>query len=228
MSKVQLPVELNDALVVEFLRKYPDFFQRHPELLADMQLPHPDTGSAVSLLERQVGILRDQRTELRRRLQHLAQIGHANEALLEKMEQLILDLISATHLDEVLVVLERELKEEFKADGVTVRLFGRGQRPEFISADDPALICLERVLTRHEPVCGHLHDDQLQFLFGAAGEEVGSGALVPICEPNKPTCLGVLGIGSIDPRRFHPEMGTIFLRHLGGVLARVILRHMPS
>ena len=56
--------------IVRFLRDHPDFFERHPELLADMLLPH-ETGSAVSLVERQVSVLREQWDDFKKKLQQL-------------------------------------------------------------------------------------------------------------------------------------------------------------
>ena len=40
-------------IVAKYLRKYPDFLVKHPEVLQAVKLPH-ESGAAVSLIERQV------------------------------------------------------------------------------------------------------------------------------------------------------------------------------
>ena len=51
---------LDENEVADFLRTHPDFFERHLALLTELVVPHSSRGGAVSLLERQVGVLRDQ------------------------------------------------------------------------------------------------------------------------------------------------------------------------
>ena len=51
--------QLPEQAVVDYLTAHPDFFTRHPQLLRDLSLPH-DSGNAVSLIERQVELLRKQ------------------------------------------------------------------------------------------------------------------------------------------------------------------------
>lgn len=51
---------LDENEVADFLRAHPDFFERHLALLSELVVPHSSRGGAVSLLERQVGVLRDQ------------------------------------------------------------------------------------------------------------------------------------------------------------------------
>ena len=44
-----IPAETTDEqLVVQFLQHHPDFFERHPQLLARMRLQHPRNASTIS------------------------------------------------------------------------------------------------------------------------------------------------------------------------------------
>ena len=61
-------------------------------------------------------------------------------------------------------------------------------------------------------------------MFGKVADELASGALIPLLDPTSDECIALLAIGSVDPRRFHAEMGTTFLRYLGAVLARLLRR----
>ncbi|MDX1432677.1 MAG: DUF484 family protein, partial [Gammaproteobacteria bacterium] len=66
--------------VVEYLRANPEFFSRHPGLLEQLSVPH-SCGEAVSLVEYQVSVLRDQIHDLRRRMQVLVANARDNEKL---------------------------------------------------------------------------------------------------------------------------------------------------
>lgn len=216
MSTQQLEtnaVALNDATVADYLRRHPDFFLRHDYLLTDLELPHNAKG-AVSLIERQVAVLREQRQELKRKLQHLTQTARDNEHLLERIEQLILGLLEARGSEALLRRLREGLREDFHADAVELRLFA--------GDSTKARELFDKVIGRGEPVCGHIAPAQAQFLFGKAADELASGAVIPLFAPGSTECIGMLGIGSIDQRRFHAEMGTTFLRYLGAVVARLL------
>src|SRR5687768_1938188 len=69
------------AAVEAYLKAHPDFFEHHPHILALMQLTHTGTGAAVSLIERQVGLLREQNRAIERKLLELVQIARENERL---------------------------------------------------------------------------------------------------------------------------------------------------
>lgn len=222
-SKSSSTTHLREREVVDYLEEHPDFFTSHEYLLTDLALPHPDTGEAVSLLERQVGLLREQKRALSRKLQHIAQAARSNELLLERMEQLILDIIDSGNLESVLEVLERAMREDFHADAVAVRLFARDRTDApFVRPDSEGLQEFGRLLSGRRPVCGNLNGAQKAYLFGDRADELASGAIIPLCAGRKSDCVGLLGIGSTDAKRFHPEMGTVFLAHLGAVAAKVI------
>ena len=59
--------------------------------------------------------------------------------------------------------------------------------------------------------------------FGDAAEHIRSLALVPL---GQTSVFGLLAMGSEDPKRFYPDMGTLYLRRIGelcaaGVTARL-------
>ncbi len=208
------PTLLNEAAVADYLRDHPDFFARHDYLLGELELPHTGAGKAVSLIERQVSILREQRQELKRKLQQLTQTARDNEHLLSRIERLILLLMAADDAATLLQHLEHALREDFHADAVALRTW--------TDATDPAGKLFERIAQRGEAVCGHIAPNQAGYLFGKEAEEIASGAVLPLFSQTDGHCFGVVGIGSVDPRRFHAEMGTTFLNYLGAVLARLL------
>jgi uncharacterized protein YigA (DUF484 family) len=86
------PTRLTDEEVISYLRLDPDFFQRHASLLSELNLPH-ESGAAVSLVERQVAILRERNMNMRRRMNELIEAAKENESLFEKIRSLTLELL---------------------------------------------------------------------------------------------------------------------------------------
>jgi len=222
------PVSGEEEAIAAYLRETPDFFDRHPKLLEDLVVPH-SCGGAVSLVEYQVGVLRDQVHEMRRRMQSLANNARDNEALSQRLHQLTLSLVECTGLDEVLTSLYQAMGEDFNADFAAIRLFadpvsaGEQGLGEFVGKNSAGAELFSQVLTSNKPICGHFKDEQLVFLFPENAGEIGSGALLPL---GRNARFGVLAIGSRDGQRFHPGMGTIFLRQLGDIVSRVLVRHI--
>ena len=217
--------------IVRYLRDNPDFFERHRDLLADMILPHQPQG-AVSLIERQVSVLRDQKLELKHRLQQLTDYARQNEDLSSRLNKLILDLLDADDFDSLLDLIQQRLKSDFDADAVVLRLFNSGApalkaHPDIMDWSEPALGAFEKVIDGRKPVCGTLKPGQLDALFSDYADVVRSAALIPLVESeSSKQCIGLLAIGSHDPQRFRANMGTLFLSHLSHVLTRILKLHL--
>ena len=234
-SQQDQKIEIKDTErdIVRYLRDHPDFFERHPELLADMLLPH-HTGEAVSLLERQVSVLREQRDDYKHKLQQLIHTAQKNEQLNNHVNALILALLDAASLEEVLQIVQTRLKNDFDAEAVVVRLFNTGhptmtRLPELVDWSEPVLGAFEKVIAGRKPVCGALKPGQLDALFSEQSDNIVSAALIPLVESvNSSKCYGLLAIGSPDRNRFRADMGTVFLSQLGKVLSRVLKLHLAA
>lgn len=232
------PKTKNDDLefekqVVKFLRDNPDFFERHRDLLADMTLPH-DNGGAISLIEKQVSILREQKDLHKKRLQQLISNAQINERLSQHINALILSLLDTQDLEQVLEIVQTRLSKDFEADAVVVRLFNTGHpslshRREIIDWSEPVMGAFEKVIKERRPVCGRLKHGQLESLFNDDAGQIRSAALIPLVEnENSKTCYGLLAIGSQNRDRFQADMGTMFLSHIGKILSRVLHRYLEQ
>ena len=229
-QRVAPPAADDEDSIAEYLRAHPDFFDRHPRLLEDLVIPH-SCGGAVSLVEYQVSVLRDQVHEMRRRMQSLANNARENEALSQRLHLLTLSLVECTRLDEVFTNLYQHMCDDFKADFAAIRLFAdpaseidRGLG-EFVGEGSDGTELFSQVFASSKPICGHFKASQLAFLFPEHATEVESGALLPL---GQNPGFGVLAIGSRDPQRFHPGMGTIFLRQLGEIVSRILVPHVAA
>jgi uncharacterized protein YigA (DUF484 family) len=213
-------LSLDEKAVADYLRENPDFFQSNTSLLAMLRIPHT-CGTAVSLVEHQVKVLRDQNRQLKRKLMDLVQVARENNRLSERMHQLTLGLVGARTLEALLDTLREHLQGEFSADTVTIRLAGlpearaRESGVEPFSADAPELEHFESFYKTCKPQCGRFKPEQLTYLFGDQAPAVSSAAVIPLGADGS---TGLLAIGSQETNRFHPGMGTLFLTHLGELL----------
>lgn len=224
------PVESAEQ-VLAFLHAHPGFLSDHPELLAAMRVPHP-CGDAVSLIEHQVTVLRDQVRQLRRRAHEMASNARENEALGQRMHRLTLALVEAGPVDEAFAALYQGLGSDFAADAVTVRVFAAPREEsdrrlgEFVVEGDAGPRLFASILGTGNPLCGHLTPARAEYLFADQGSLCRSAVVLPLGPPARG--FGVLAIGSHDPERFRPGMGTVFLRNLSEVLGRVLRRHLAG
>jgi uncharacterized protein YigA (DUF484 family) len=222
---------LNDGSVTHYLETYPDFFERNVSLLAKLRLPHLRESSAtVSLVERQVEVLRDRNQALERKLAELVDVARSNDALANRIHCLSQRLIRARTLLETIDAMETSLREDFDARNSVLLLFMEHARyldptaGRFLKTADPGddvVKSFESLLQSGKPRCGQIRDAQRDYLFGKDSVEIGSVALAPLGAKG---ALGLLAIGASDADRFHPAMSTEFLTRIGELLANALTR----
>jgi uncharacterized protein YigA (DUF484 family) len=222
---------LNDTTVAEYLQTYPDFFERNTALLAKLRLPHlRDVGATVSLVERQVEVLRERNQSLERKLKELVDVARANDALADRIHRLCQRLIRAHGMAETINAVETSLREDFDAMHSVMVLFleqartvegvpGRFLRAA--TAADADIKSFETLLQSGKPRCGQVRDAQRDYLFGTDSLEIGSVALTPLGPKGE---LGILAIGASDAQRFHPAMSTEFLSRIGELVTYALMR----
>jgi uncharacterized protein YigA (DUF484 family) len=222
--------ELSEQSIHDFLAAHPDFFERHSTLLSSLNLPHA-SGGAVSLVERQVSVLRQKELKLERQLKELIQVARENDVLSSKIHELTLQLLAATDLHRTIVIIEEALRAGFGADQAVLVLFGEpdafeditiGRFFRVIKKDDAGLKPFSTFLNGSSARCGKIRDSQREFLFQHDADEIGSAALVPLGDDAD---IGFLAVGSIDSDRFHPGMSIDFLTRLGDLVAGSLRRY---
>jgi uncharacterized protein YigA (DUF484 family) len=220
---------LSESAIHDYLAANPDFFEKHASLLSTLRLPHV-AGGAVSLVERQVSVLRQKDVRLERKLKDLLQVARANEALGNKIHRLTLKMLASADLNATLVSIEQSLRTDFGADHSILVLFGDPESFSHIHVgrfflpvrrDDDAIKTFDTFLNGSGPRCGQVRDAQRDFLFGKETDEIGSAALVPLGDK---AGYGFLAIGSADTDRFHPGMSIDFLTRLGELVTEALKR----
>lgn len=216
-----------EDIVTKYLRQNPDFLEKQPALLKHLELSHA-SGPAVSLIERQVQFLRQQNEALEQQHNQLIQIASENEKLMSRLHQLTLELMSIGDLPSFFDQLSKALLNEFKADILNITLFelkieAGPKTPLYHTRhDDPDLQQFQESLEKGHSVCGRLNRNKRDFLFGTRAQWVQSMVLVPMGKD------GMLAIGSSDPARFYPGMGTIFLDLLADVVTSRLALEVPA
>jgi uncharacterized protein len=215
-------VDTEEESIAGYLQRNPEFFERHQAVLARLKLPHARGGSTISLVERQIEVLREKQAALENKLAELVRVARANDALAEKLHRFTRRLLGAVPRAEAIARIEAGLREDFDAFHATLVLVGAQSEagdPSFVrtvAPGDPHLQSFESLFASGKPRCGQARDSQREFLFGPEGLEMGSVALVPLGEKG---ALGLLALGSADRDRFHPGMSTEFLSRLADLLS---------
>ncbi len=215
--------ENEEDAIAAYLQHNPDFFERHQALLTRLRVPHARGGSTISLVERQIEVLREKHAALESKLAELVSVARANDAIAEKLHRFTRKLLRTRSRAQAVALIEASLREDFDAfNGVLVLI---GEYPDLapqrfvrtVTPDDAGLKSFESLFASGKPRCGQVRDTQRDFLFGQEANDIGSLALVPLAHKSGP--LGVLALGSTDRDRFHPGMSTEFLGRMADLIA---------
>jgi uncharacterized protein YigA (DUF484 family) len=218
-----------EQTIAQYLQHNPDFFERHPQLLARMRLQHPRNASTVSLIERQVEVLREKYEAQEEKLADFVRVARANNLLAEKIHRFTRRLLSTSNRGDAITEIEASLREDFDAFQA-VLVLATSHEPlipdadrfvRTVAAEDVNYRSFETLFTAAKPRCGQIRDSQREFLFGAEAVEIGSVALIPLSGNPAP---GLLALGSVDRDRFHPGMSIEFLSRMGELISDALAR----
>jgi uncharacterized protein YigA (DUF484 family) len=224
MSEMTVKEGLTAMDVASYLRRHAEFLSEFPDIALTLVVPR-EQGSTTSLASYQLEVLRDKNQELNRRLHELIDTATDNEQLVVRVHSLTVALMREKTLGDTVRRVVAGLTEDFHTEQVRLALF-RAPSDELPATD--WLIAAPRdarqwapfdeFFKRTEPLCGRLQPEKLDTLFGAKAGDVKSAVLVPI------DGIGMLAIGSSDANRFHPGMGTVFLKLIAEAVAAAVGR----
>lgn len=195
----------DEMLIREYLLDNPDFFNRYPELLVAMRVPHAERG-AVSLVERRQELLRQRVNQLEEEITSLMNIATHNERIFKFNTELSFKMLASQDLGELRLVLSEGLKNEFGFSHV---------RLITVHDIDSELVKIWRHRVQSGYYFGRLTQSESKRLFGS---EVGSVALTKLSDENGQV---IFAIASKDPAHFHPDMDSLLFSQL-----RRLLDHM--
>lgn len=216
------PGGISDQQVLDFLKLRPDFFRQHPEAIANLSLPH-NSGSAVSLVERQVAVLRERGIQARRKLSELIDIAKDNDQLFEYTQELVITLLKAADPDTLYSETVRQFSSRFDVEQTAIICIGKEGTgaPEGLDAAwqrdaEQAGAAIGHLLENKQSFCGLLRDDEASFIFGNA-DTVGSAAVAWRPIPGGTRLL--IAVANSDQHHYSEKTGTLFLDYVADVLA---------
>lgn len=213
------PVEDNpeEARAVSYVRRHPKFLSRHPDLLETLHLSH-GSGTAVSLIERQVQVLRGKNARLEERMARMLENARDNEHRATAVQRLARNLIRAPSLAAVASALRHSLQDDFAVDEIFIGIVAPGFRRHDIpdvtplKAGHPLLAHYENFFRTRLTECGPLDEARAVLLFPSTAQPIRSAAVIPL---EKEKTLGMVALGAHDDQRFRPRQGRLFLDMIG-------------
>ena len=216
--------EINDETVREYLKNHDDFLQRYPDMLDFLHVSHA-SGSAVSLVEKQVSVMRERSTELRQRLKALSANAKDNDALFEKTRALVLKLLDASSVEALYSTFITSMAADFNVEHASMILYAKNDNTEGCRTASHERVKKEigSLFRGHKAICSTLRKEELIFLF-SEGKGVGSAAIMPLGSTEQ---LGLIAVGSSDANRYNSKTGTLFLAHIADVIVK-LLPNLPD
>lgn len=218
---------ISERAMIDYLKADPLFFNRHPHLLAEMSLPHP-SGSAISLIEKQVAVLRQRNGDMHTRLNNLLGNARTNDRLFDKTKRLVIALIEAQDLGDLVDALYYSFDKEFGIHHTRLIIFSKHEQPSNAARVENMNIAkniIGKRLKNSRLVSGGIDARETQYLFDYDHADIGSSALAVL---SNNTILGVLAIGNRDANYYRSSMGTLFLSYIAEVLNRLLPVHMNN
>ena len=219
--------ELIDKDVAAYLLANPDFFVDRDRLLLKIQVPHKSKGT-ISLVEKQLDVIRDRQKKTRRQLREFVENAERNKEIFDKSRKLILSLMAAEQSTKFFAALEKGLKRDFGCKANSLVVFGKPKQINHFTSRIPAESARKYVgglMQSKVPTLGPLRPREQDFLFGDQSEKVKSAAVLTIRNKNKH--LGMLAIGSNNIEYFTPDMDALFINFIAETLGKLLPQHLP-
>ncbi|EAQ64763.1 hypothetical protein MED121_23479 [Marinomonas sp. MED121] len=223
---------MTEANVIEFLKANPKFFHEHLDLLEMMDVPHAlEANNTVSLIERQVFLLRKSAEDYKSQFERLVHVARENEAIMHKSRRLVLASMGCASLDEFAIMLDDAMRDDFNIKLHSLVLFSdlpldTNIRVTAMADAEPVL---KEVLLKTGCYCGALSVAEAKYLFEDKADQVMSSAVLPLVShyQGADKYIGMLALGSDELEKFKQEKGVLFLEYLSDILSAILIRLLP-
>lgn len=210
--------------IANYLVQTPDFFERHAEVLATVELSSPHGSRAVSLQERQAGLLREKIRSLEQKVVDLIRHGQENMAIGDKLQGWTFGLLKTRDPGRLPALIVRDLALCFAVPQVALRVWGVApawSQEAFAQGCSADVQAFASSLT--QPYCGTNPGlEAVSWLEDPASAR--SLALIALREEPGAKAFGLLVLASGDAQRFTADMGTDFLERIGELASAALSR----
>lgn len=218
---------MGETLVIDYLKKNPDLLERHPEVLTQLTFEH-ETGAAISLVERQLKLLRDENQSLKNKLSGLVHIARENEELGQRFHRLSLELMAGEHLHDIIAMTQNQVQTFFYTDYVNFCFDSdlaeqlRGLEKNILDPASKHAAKIRGWMQKRTPEFGPL-DPGLRKQFFGNQTQMESCVMIPLYHTRD---FGLLVLGSKSKDRFTKGMGTVFLSQLGELISSKLKNYL--
>lgn len=216
---------LTEGVIGDYLRSHPDFFNRHPDVLAGLSLPHPHGGRAISLQERQLEVMRERHRALERRLAEMVRLGQENDAIGARLQKWTRQLLLAGDPARLPDIILDGLRTGFSVPELAMRLWGVREPYRDLEVAQPVAVeVIQFSGSLSRPQCGANAGLAPVEWLPERGHAARSIALLPLRKGLDPDAFGLIVLGSPDADRFHAAMGTEFLERISEIASAALSR----
>lgn len=211
--------------VANYLNEHPDFFEQHPELLSLLTVPHPQSGQAISLIERQSMLLRDRIRALESKTAEMIRHGEENDAIADKLVQWSRAMLQESDTARLPATLIDELKRLFNVPYAALRIWKIA--PAYATLECAQAVgddVLRLASSMQAPFCGSNVGFEVARWMTPDENAVASLAMMPLRVGGQPEAFGMLALGSPDRDRFQITMGTSFLTRIAELAGAAMSR----
>jgi uncharacterized protein len=213
--------------IASWLANTPDFFERHAQLLASVQLTSPHGNRAVSLQERQAEMLREKIKALEHRVMDMVRHGNENMIIADRLQRWARNLLVVQSSRALPATIAAQIQQQFMIPQVAIKVWDvdskYGKEPFAESVTDDAKSFASSLT---QPYCGvNSGFEAVQWLEDPA--MAMSIALIPLREgevTGTGPAFGMLMLASPDPQRFASGMGTDFLERIAELASAALSR----
>ncbi|MDO8774906.1 MAG: DUF484 family protein [Burkholderiaceae bacterium] len=210
--------------IADFLINTPDFFERHADLLASVQLNSGHGKRAVSLQERQAEMLREKIKVLERGLMDMIRYGNENVQIADKLQRWTSKLLLAARARDLPELLVSNVKNEFSVPQVAIKVWGVDAAYDDESFARGASSDVKAFTTSLTvPYVGLNSGFEAAAWLDNASQAL-SLALIPLRASGQAEAFGLLVLASPDAQRFNVSMGTDFLERIGDIGSAALSR----
>ncbi|MBO9515374.1 MAG: DUF484 family protein [Variovorax sp.] len=210
--------------IANYLANTPDFFERHAQLLGQVQLTSPHGNRAVSLQERQAEMLREKIKALEHRVMDMVRHGTENAMTADRLQRWTRALLATRDPRQLPTQIAAQIQSLFLVPQAAIKiwdcdsLYSGEPYAQAVSDDVKAL-----ATSLTAPYCGlNSGFEAAQWL--AEPQAAVSIALLPLrYEAEAPAC-GLLVLASPDAQRYNAEMGTDFLERIAELASGALSR----
>jgi len=218
---------ITEEQVTKYLRSNNDFFHNREDLLADLSLPH-ESGKAISLLEKQVTILRNRGIETRKKLNTFLENARDNDQLFDTTKNLVLALLRAKNITEIANVAQDQLSSHTNIEACEIILVQQQDLniPQSVRTESTTKLKIDfsDVFRLERTHCGQLTEEKISYLFPGSTKNIHSTAICPAIDNGE--ILALIAFGTHNKNYFNVNLDTLFLDFIGNVVGAVLSRHI--